>query len=153
MSARVTLPEPLELDPIEIDPRPCGECGLTIDRHRRVDALEGPEFYCDDLEIQIHLDACALVRRWELADPRDRWKWTGGAPPALSSLNGEASRFPTKSTQVKELHFPKASVAQSTIDAFWYVVRLGDADYLGDWLDRHPLDAPYLVKLLSDEGK
>jgi hypothetical protein len=34
--------------PIEIDPRPCGLCGLTIDRHDMVDAGEEPEFFCPD---------------------------------------------------------------------------------------------------------
>ena len=42
-------PAVLEPEPLEIDPRPCGLCGLTIDRHERVDAPEGPEFFCVDL--------------------------------------------------------------------------------------------------------
>jgi hypothetical protein len=36
---------------------------------------------------------------------------------------------------------------QSTIDAFWYVVRLDDTDYLGRWLADHPLDAPHLHEI------
>jgi hypothetical protein len=36
---------------------------------------------------------------------------------------------------------------QSTIDAFWYVVQLGDADYLTGWLAQHPLDAPELHEI------
>ena len=35
--------------PIEIDPRPCGLCGLTINRHEMVDDGEGPDFFCADL--------------------------------------------------------------------------------------------------------
>jgi hypothetical protein len=73
-------PGQIELEPIEIE-RPCGECGLTIDRHQRVDTPEGPEFFCEDLEIQIHLDAADLVKQWELADPRDAWKHTGEQRP------------------------------------------------------------------------
>lgn len=37
--------------------------------------------------------------------------------------------------------------AQSTIDAFWYVVRNESAEYLADWLDRHPKDDAFLRKL------
>jgi hypothetical protein len=40
---------------------------------------------------------------------------------------------------------------QSTIDAFWYVVRLDDAEYLKRWLAQHPRDAEALCKLW--EGK
>lgn len=40
---------------------------------------------------------------------------------------------------------------QSTIDAFWYVVSLCDPERLNAWLDDHPQDAPFLLKLL--EGK
>jgi hypothetical protein len=72
-------PEHDELDPIEIDPRPCQLCGLTIDRHERVDGPEGPEFFCDDLETQIYLAAADLVKQWELPDPRDQWRHTGEA--------------------------------------------------------------------------
>ena len=60
----------VELDPIEIDPRPCGECGLTIDRHRRVDTPEGPEFFCADLSLdEMTLDE--LERRAELRRQED----------------------------------------------------------------------------------
>ena len=37
-----------------------------------------------------------------------------------------------------------------TINAFWYVVGLGDEAYLTRWLADHPDDAPYLRKLLED---
>jgi hypothetical protein len=36
---------------------------------------------------------------------------------------------------------------QSTIDAFFYVVRLDDPDYLKRWLARHPDDAAHLLKI------
>jgi hypothetical protein len=29
-----------------------------------------------------------LVRQWELADPRDRWRHTGEAPPPANVRNG-----------------------------------------------------------------
>ena len=36
-------------DPFEIDPNSCKSCGLTIDRHRRVDTPDGPEFFCEEI--------------------------------------------------------------------------------------------------------
>ena len=61
-----------EPDPIDIDPRPCSLCGLTIDRHIRIDTPEGPEFECDARELDIQASARAARLRMELADPRDR---------------------------------------------------------------------------------
>jgi hypothetical protein len=39
--------------------------------------------------------------------------------------------------------------ASSTIDAFWYLVRLNDPARLSAWLDARPMDAPFLLKLLE----
>jgi len=44
-----------------------------------------------------------------------------------------------------------AGTAQSTIDAFWYVVGLNDEDRLASWLANHRQDAPYLRKLLEGQ--
>jgi hypothetical protein len=137
----------LEPDPIEIDARPC-VCGYTIDRHRQVDTPEGPEFFCVDLppdemtldelnealEQEIMLRTADLVRQWDLADPRDRWKHTGEPPPDIG--------IPTTTAKVQPYRTP-----QSTIDAFWYVVRLDDPTYLKSWLAQHQLDAPHLHRL------
>jgi hypothetical protein len=71
----------IELEPIAIDPRPCGLCGRTIDQHDCFDQGEGPEFFCypdDD-----------LVKQWELADPRDRWKHTGEPAPPENVRNAD----------------------------------------------------------------
>jgi RecA-family ATPase len=62
----------IEPEPIEIDPRPCGRCGLTIDKHIRIDTLEGPEFDCDPRELEIFAAATAARLRMEMNDPRDR---------------------------------------------------------------------------------
>lgn len=96
-----------EPDPIAIDPRPCGLCGLTIDRHEMVDDGEGPEFFCTG-----EIDDAATSGVWqpEIADPRRRWP--------------EARRRP-------EPYRP----AESTVQAFWYVARThDDPDYLAAWL-------------------
>jgi hypothetical protein len=38
---------------------------------------------------------------------------------------------------------------QSTIDAFWYVVRNYDDASIDKWLDEHPRDRLYLIDLLD----
>jgi hypothetical protein len=40
--------------------------------------------------------------------------------------------------------------AQTTIDAFWYVVRLNDTDYLEAWLADHPKDLATLLKIYEE---
>jgi hypothetical protein len=130
---------------VEIDPRPCGLCGLTIERHEMADDGEGPEHYCpepDELtlfelerraELVRQIEVAAIVRGMELEDPRDRWKHTGEAPPDIG--------IPITIAK------PPYRTPQSTIDAFWYVVRLDDADYLKRWLAQHPGDVVTLQKL------
>jgi hypothetical protein len=139
---------PIEPAPILIDPRPCGVCGLTIDRHEMVDGGEGPEYYClepdeltlDELERRAELvreiEVAAIVRSMELNDPRDRWKHTGESAPDIGIPMAVARPYRTP---------------QATIDAFWYVVRLDDADHLKRWLAQHPRDVAALQKLW--EGK
>lgn len=41
----------------------------------------------------------------------------------------------------------RTGVAQSTVDAFWYLVRIGDEGRLEAWLAARPLDAPKLLKI------
>jgi hypothetical protein len=125
----------LEPDPIEIDPRPCELCGCTIDWHERVDAPEGPDFFCDDFERQVYLAACALVLSWEMDDPRDAWRHTGEPRP-------EVPEYPVPAR-------PPYRTPQATIDAFRYLVRLGDQQRLANWLKNHPADAPAFLKLLE----
>jgi hypothetical protein len=84
-----------------------------------------------------------IVRRWELADPRDRWKWTGEAAPPEIVRSSDISAKPANA--------PQPCTPQSTIDAFWYVVGLRDQERLKTWLADHPHDAPFLLKLM--EGK
>jgi AAA domain len=87
----------LEPDPIEIDPRPCGECGRTIDQHRRVDTPEGPEFFCvkvpaptDDIDTDELERLAELRRQQEVADIVARVEAMssprgGGEPPLPDS--------------------------------------------------------------------
>ena len=116
--------------PIEIDPRPCEWCGLTIDQHHMVDDGEGPEFFCEEI---ISADAADIVQRWELSDPRDSWRHTGEPRPRVQS-DAEPRRQPYRTPQ-------------STTDAFLYVLRLDDAPYLARWLRQHPADAPFLMQI------
>ena len=129
----------LEREPIEIDPRPCELCGCTIDQHEMIDHGEGPEFFCVDLsgdemtlpelerraDLRLQEETAAIISRWEAMDVEI------------------AAR--------RDLPVPYRP-AQSTIDAFWYVVALDDADHLVRWLDQHPLDAQVLYKLWEDKN-
>jgi hypothetical protein len=40
--------------------------------------------------------------------------------------------------------------AQSTIDAFFYLINLNDEPRLKAWLEARPLDAPTLLKLYEE---
>lgn len=78
--------------------------------------------------------ASQLVMQWELADPRDRWRWTGELPPVLS---------------VETIEKPVYRTAQSTIDAFLFVLSTGDQDRIASWLRNHLEDAPTFAKMLE----
>jgi hypothetical protein len=130
----------LEPQPIEIDPRACDWCGLTIDEHLMVDDGDGPEFFCQE----IHPHAADLVRQWEMQDPRDAWRHTGEIPPPVAFRNAD---FPGTPAPIRQ-HY---RTPQATIDAFFYVAGLNDAEYLKRWLKQHPRDAETLCKLW--EGK
>src|SRR4030081_3485577 len=108
--------------PIEIDPRPCERCGLKIERHQMVDEGEGPEFFCldvpvdeltlDELERRAELrrqeEIAAIVRDWEMDEPRDRWRHTGEPRPAPHPPPAPP----------REPYAPP----QATLDAFRFVV-------------------------------
>jgi hypothetical protein len=101
-------------------------------------AFMAAEMAPDELAIEreIFLGAGDLVRRWELADPRDRWKWTGEPPPT----NGVSETpLPARTRSYR--------TPQSTIDAFFFVVRTKDAAGIAEWLARHPRDEQHLYKL------
>lgn len=74
--------------------------------------------------------AARLVRDWEMDDERDRHRWTGELPPA-----------PT----VAALEKPQRRTPQATVDAFQFVMGLGDPDRLTAWLRNHPDDATALL--------
>jgi hypothetical protein len=85
--------------------------------------------------------AADIVRRLEMADPRDRWKRTGEAPPPSEVRNGPMPAAPRS-----------RPLPQSTIDAFLFVVRLDDAEYLKSWIDQHPLDAAALYEIWESKN-
>lgn len=78
--------------------------------------------------------AATLLMQWELADPRDRWRWTGEFPPMQ---------------QAAPIAIERRRTPQATIDAFRYVVRLGDPARLATWLRNHPDDAATLLETLE----
>ncbi len=102
----------LEIEPVEIE------------------EIEEIEIF-DEVEFERSVEA--IVRDFELADPRDRWRHTGEAPPPI---------VPTEHQPARSYRTP-----QSTVDAFWYVVRNESAEYLSRWLARHPMDTSFLHKL------
>jgi hypothetical protein len=135
---------PIEPDPLEMDPRSCELCGLTADRHEMVDDGEGPIFYCPDLspdemtldelerrgDLRHQEDIAAILARWEAMDEAmDRAR-----QPAPARAASEPSR-----------------PAQSTVDAFFYLVGTDDIDRLKAWLLNHPRDVPFLLKLLESK--
>lgn len=122
--------------PLEIEPRPCELCGLTIDQHRMVDDGDGPEFFCHELP------ANDLVRQWEMRDPRDRWRHTGEVPPPETVRNSDIG------TKTATARLPYRT-PQSTIDEFLYVVGLKDPPRLAAWLRAHPRDSAMLLKLVA----
>ncbi len=80
--------------------------------------------------------ALQLLMQWEMADPRDRWRWTGELPPKPEPQ----SQRPT----------PRRSrPPEATVDAFKHVAGLGDPDRLAAWLRNHPEDAPDLLEMLE----
>jgi hypothetical protein len=131
-------PELDEPHPINIDSRPCGKCGCTIDRHRMVDDGDGPIFYCVDLDPD-ELTLEELERRAELR----RQENVAAIIARIEAMDDPSQRQAPQGARKPRLYRPAAS----TIDAFKYVVGLNDADYLARWLADHPADAPELFKI------
>ncbi|EIG63473.1 hypothetical protein [Bradyrhizobium sp. WSM1253] len=105
-------------------------------RFRNIVAAEvEQELACTEIEPDMPSDyAATLVMQWELADPRDRWRWTGEMPPvAASEVKKPATYKP----------------ADSTVWAFEYLLGLGDQERLTTWLRNHPADAPILLQILE----
>jgi hypothetical protein len=104
----------------------------------KIQAIIAEAFDEEISELQSSVDD--ILRRWELADPRDGWRHTGETPPPAAFRNSDISGKPVDNPR-------RYRTAQSTIDAFWYVVRLDDPDYLARWLADHPRDAAHLLKI------
>jgi hypothetical protein len=131
-------PAVLEPDLISIDPRPCGNCGLTIDRHEMVDHGDGPEFYCPDLSPdEMTLEElewrAELIRREEVA-------------AILACI--DATDCPAEIPPPREPEPCRA--AASTVEAFRYILRLEDPDRLKAWLADRRGEAAFLLDLLEN---
>jgi hypothetical protein len=130
----------IDPDPLELDARPCGNCGLTVDRHRMIDSGEGPEFFCVDLSPdEMTLDE--LERRAELR----RQEEVAAIFARLEAMDDPSKRLPPRGGP--EPYRPAAS----TIAAFWHVIGLADPGRLKEWMRDHPKDAPTLLKLLENK--
>jgi hypothetical protein len=129
-----------ELDPIELDPRFCELCGLTVDRHEMVDDGEGPIFYCPDL-LPDEMTLDELNRRAELR----RQEEVAAIFARLEAMDDPSKRLPPRAAP--EPYRPAAS----TVSAFLYLVGLDDLDRLEAWLLTRPKDAPTLLKLLENK--
>lgn len=92
----------------------------------------------DDDEPEEFCDTSEIVRRWELADPRDRWQHTGEAPPSAHLRNSDIGARPAPAQRYRP--------PQATVDAFYFMARQGDAAALAAWLCDHPRDAPALLR-------
>jgi hypothetical protein len=136
MNAAVLLQ--FEPAPIEIDPRPCELCGLTIDRHEMVDLGEGPEHYCPDLSPD-ELTLLELERRAELRRQEEVAAILAAMPEGLPIVPADT---------------PSAAYrpAGSTVDAFRFLVAAGDLGRLKAWLVDRPKDAPFLLALLESRA-
>jgi hypothetical protein len=133
----IVIPADLEPAPIEFDPRPCGLCGLTIDRHDMVDRGDGPEFFCVDLSPdEMTLDE--LERRAELRRQED----IAAILARMDAMDGPAVTPPAGKP-------PTHRPAQSTVDAFRLLTAAGDVGRLREWLADRPKDAPFLLALLE----
>jgi hypothetical protein len=129
-------PDCFELDPIEIDQRPCELCGLTIDRHDMVDRGEGPEFFCADLSPD-EMTLPELERRAELRRQED-------VAAILEAMDDAPSIVPPAEP-------PAYRPASSTVAAFRYLTAAGDIGRIREWLADRPKDAPYLLDLLESK--
>jgi hypothetical protein len=136
----IVPPEQIEIDPIAIDPRPCGLCGLTIDRHEQVDTPEGPEFLCIDFAPdEMTLDE--LERRAELRRQED----IAAILARMEAMDDPSKRLPPRSES--EPYHP----AKSSVDAFRYLTAAGDIGRIREWLGDRPKDAPHLLALLEGQ--
>src|SRR5438477_7168675 len=117
----------VEPSPLELDPRPCGLCGLTIDRHDVVDDGDGPLFYCPDLSPdEMTLDE--LERRAELRLQEE----VAAMVARMEAMDGPAELAPRREP---EPYRP----AGSTVDAFRLVAAAGDVGRLKAWLADRPI--------------
>jgi hypothetical protein len=96
-------------------------------------------------------DYCAkIIKRWEASDRHKAADKQPGEPVRLVSKDGVASASELQRDLDNALrkHLEQRP-AQSTVDAFWYLVRLKEPDRLAAWLDNHPREKSHLLKLLE----
>jgi hypothetical protein len=83
-----------------------------------------------------------LADRWGLIDLQGQDAIQAEMASALTVVHEDIPLVPLPAPPPRIYRTP-----QSTVDAFFFVLRKGDADYLSRWLVGHPLDAPHLLKI------
>jgi hypothetical protein len=73
------------------------------------------------------------------------------APFAIARLGIEAEEAPLQPEPALESAPREYRPPDSTVAAFWCVVRTGDEKQLTDWLADHPLDVPHLHQLWREK--
>jgi hypothetical protein len=133
----------LEPDPIEIDPRDCEFCGLTVDKHRMVDDGNGPLFYCEDDLTANNDRPCPTCGTMQIAD-QELHEWTNRWVKRAEDRRSNIVPLPPLRHGYR--------TPQSTVETFFYMVRLEDGEKLRAWLRNHPRDAAFLLKLWKDKN-
>jgi hypothetical protein len=136
----IVIPANLEPAPLDLDPRPCELCGLTIDRHDMVDHGEGPEFYCADVSPDdMTLDE--LERRAELRRQED----VAAIFARLEAMDDPSKRLPPRAGT------EPYQAAPSTVAAFRFLTAAGDIGRIREWLADRPKDAPHLLAQIEGQ--
>jgi hypothetical protein len=137
MTARQTFPEPVEVDEVVLgDIEDFRECCADHAWFLKLGIIR-KSVAVDNLQW--------LAERWELPPQHGQDHIQQVIASAITGPVRRSGAFSASSWRKPPK--PPYCTARSTIDAFWHVVRSGNAGYLRRWFARHPLDAPHLLEI------